>query len=195
MLTKQAKILSPKMESAVLNHIRQNSQNPVRDQVIFLLTTRAAFRAVEVSKLEWQFLTDAQGVLTDLISLPNRASKGKSGGRTLACHPDLFAALKEQWLAAGKPSTGSVVTSSRTGKRMSAQVIVNMLWHLYRSVGMIGCSSHSGRRTWASTAARRVSTVGCTIFDVSQILGHASIQSTMKYVSPNQQGQRLLTTT
>jgi hypothetical protein len=42
----------------------------------------------------------------------------------------------------------------------SAQSVVNILWQWYRALGFVGCSSHSGRRTFITNAARKISTVG-----------------------------------
>ena len=45
-----------------------------------------------MASLTWAMVTDAQGQVADVMHVPNRASKGKTGGRTLL-HPDLQAAL------------------------------------------------------------------------------------------------------
>jgi hypothetical protein len=38
-------------------------------------------------------VTDAAGQVAEVMHVPNRASKGKTGGRTIPLHPDLQAAL------------------------------------------------------------------------------------------------------
>ena len=48
-----------------------------------LLTFKAGLRACEVANLRWSMLTIATGDLSDAISLPNKASKGKGGGSTI----------------------------------------------------------------------------------------------------------------
>jgi hypothetical protein len=49
---------------------------------------------------------------------------------------------------------------SERSKGMSPQAIVNLFWRWYRDVGFDGCSSHSGRRTFITNIARKISTVG-----------------------------------
>ena len=67
-----------------------------------------------------------------------------------------------------------------------------MVLHLYRDVGMTGCSSHSGRRTFITRAARKVVTsVGvCAMCNNSQ--GHASLQTTQRYIEGDTDAKRKL---
>ena len=46
-----------------------------------------------MASLIWAMVTDAQGQVAEVLHVPNRASKGKTGGRTMPLHPDLQAAL------------------------------------------------------------------------------------------------------
>ena len=89
---KQAKIVSPTQERAILGYLA-TTRYPARDRVIFLLSMKAGLRAKEMASLTWAMVTDAQGQVADVMHVPNRASKGKTGGRTIPLHPDLQAAL------------------------------------------------------------------------------------------------------
>src|SRR5262245_42726711 len=60
---------------------------------MFLLSMKAGLRAKEMASLTWAMVTDAQGQVADVLHVPNRASKVKTGGRTMPLHPDLQAAL------------------------------------------------------------------------------------------------------
>jgi integrase/recombinase XerD len=51
----------------------------------------------------------------------------------------------------------------------SPQAIVNMFHRWYRHLGFVGCSSHSGRRTFITNAARKISTVGGSLRDVQEL--------------------------
>jgi integrase/recombinase XerD len=53
---------------------------------------------------------------------------------------------------------------------------------LYERAGFHGCSSHSGRRTAITQAARRMGAHGCSIVDVKEFAGHAFLSSTLPYV-------------
>src|SRR5215470_4830617 len=107
-------------------------------------------------------VTDAAGQVAEVLHVPNRASKGKTGGRTIPLHPDLQAALVTlQSVRADMAATPerSILFSERGGGLSPATV---RLWfhRLSTSLKMDGCSSHSGRRTFMTRAARRVSQVG-----------------------------------
>jgi integrase/recombinase XerD len=52
------------------------------------------------------------------------------------------------------------VITSEQAQKTSAAVIVNLFVHWYRALGFSGCSSHSGRRTFITGAAKKNSTVG-----------------------------------
>src|SRR2546422_10425131 len=97
---KQAKIVSPIQERALLGYLA-TTRYPARDQVMFLLSMKAGLRAKEMASLTWAMVTDAQGQVAEVMHVPNRASKGKTGGRTIPLHPDLQAALvtlqAERW--------------------------------------------------------------------------------------------------
>src|SRR6516165_1036265 len=89
---KQAKIVSLIQERAILGYL-VTTRYPARDQVMFLLSMKAGLRAKEMASLTWAMVTDAQGQVAEVLHVPNRASKGKTGGRTIPLHPDLQAAL------------------------------------------------------------------------------------------------------
>ena len=94
----------------LLNHV-SHTRHPERDRVMVLLTFKAGLRAKEVASLTWSMVTDTTGELADAISLPNRASKGKNGGRTIPLHNDLRAALAS--LMAVRGEKGAAPPSGR----------------------------------------------------------------------------------
>src|SRR2546428_10824064 len=89
---KQAKIVSPIQERALLGYLA-TTRYPARDQVMFLLSMKAGLRAKEMASLTWAMVTEAKGEIAEALQLQNRASKGKTGGRTIPLHPDLQDAL------------------------------------------------------------------------------------------------------
>jgi integrase/recombinase XerD len=89
---KQAKVVSPTQERAIVAYL-ETTRYPHRDRVIFLLSIKAGLRAKEMASLTWAMVTDATGQIGDALHVPNRASKGTTGGRTIPLHPELAAAL------------------------------------------------------------------------------------------------------
>jgi integrase/recombinase XerD len=155
--------------------------------VIFLLSVKAGLRAKEIAKLTWRMVTDARGQIGDAILLENTASKGQSG-RVVPIGEELRAALVAYALTVGIVSRNFLIESERSD-RMSAQAIVNLFWRWYRNVGFDGCSSHSGRRTFITSAARKISTVGGSLRDVQMLAGHSNLRTTQRYIEPNPEAQ------
>ena len=151
---------------------------------------KAGLRAKEIASLTWAMATDAEGMLTDVISLTDIASKGR-GGRVIPINKDLKAALVALKDGADKASRQSpfVVTTERAG-RTSSYAIVNKFAAWYRALGFSGASSHSGRRTAITHWARKISTVGGSLRDVQLLAGHSALSTTQRYIESDGLAQR-----
>ena len=176
-LTKQAKTLTEKQVKLVLTHLA-TTRDAKRNAVIFLLSVDAGLRSKEIASVEWKMVLDAQSQLTDAIRLEDRSAKGKSGG-VIYISSRLAAVLADY--ADGVQLTGTII-KSRSGKAMSAQVITNWFFNLYRGLGFDGCSSHSGRRTAITKWSRNITAAGGSLRDVQQLARHSSLQMTQKYI-------------
>jgi integrase len=185
---KQAKILNDQQIEALLWYAA-STRNSDRNRVIVLLSTKAGLRAGEITNLTWDMVADAAGNVATVLELHDRAAKKKSG-RRIPIHPDLRAALIVWRVRTSRP-VGPVITSER-GSRMTAVSIVNWFAEAFRAVGLEGCSSHSGRRTFITKAARTAHHAGASIRDVQLLAGHRSIQTTQRYIDGDTEAQRKL---
>jgi integrase/recombinase XerD len=189
---KQAKMVSPTQERAMLGSL-VTTRYPARDRVMLLLSMKAGLRAKAMAALTWAMVTDAQGQVTEVLHVPNRASKGKTGGRTMPLHPELQAALVTLQTARGDMATPDrpILCSERGGGLSPATV---RLWfhRLSPSLTMDGCSSHAGRRTFMTRAARRVSQVGGSLRDVQELAGHTSLAMTQRDIAGDTEAKRTL---
>jgi integrase/recombinase XerD len=191
-LGKQAKILSDKQVRAVLGEL-ENRRYPARDRTMFLLRIKAGMRAIEIAHVTWSMVTDAEGNIADAIALENKASKGKRGGRIIPLHPELKAALVALHRERGEEARANLpVIFSERGRGFSPGAVTVWFFRLYAGLSMVGCSSHSGRRTFLTKAARRVSEVGGSLRDVQQLAGHANLATTALYIETDQDAQRKL---
>ena len=75
---------------------------------------------------------------------------------------------------------------------MTPRSIVNWFVSTYHMLGFSGCSSHSGRRTFITQAARLVSRTGGSLRDVQELAGHASLAMTARYIAGSSEAQRKL---
>ena len=188
MLGKQAKILGPR-DVADLLAFADCSRHPLRNRVIVLLSAKAGLRAGEIAGLTWDMVVDAGGQIGSCMELRDHAAK-KGSGRLIPMHPDLadaFSGLRQ----ASTELSGHVVRSERGGS-MTALSIVVWFKRAYAYLGLDGCSSHSGRRTFITRAARLVYEAGGSLRDVQLLAGHRSIQTTQRYIDGDTEAQRKL---
>ena len=191
-LGKQAKILSKAQVDAVTAFLLSR-RHGLRDQTVFLLSVRAGLRAKEVANLKWSMVLGANGEVGDAIHLTNKASKGNSG-RIVPLNKQLRGSLVQMLATARqdrhfRPELSYVVTTERSA-HTSPQAVVNMFKRWYGDLGLLGCSSHSGRRTFITNAARKISTVGGSLRDVQMLAGHSSLAVTQRYIEGDSEARR-----
>jgi integrase len=133
-------------------------------------------------------LVDANGHISGLIELRDQAAK-KCSGRSIPIHPDVAAALAA-WRQVA-PSSEYVIASERGGPLTPLSIVV---WfnRAFKKIGLKGCSSHSGRRTFVTRAARIVHKAGGSLRDVQLLAGHRSILTTQRYIDGDSDAQRKL---
>ena len=188
-LGKQAKTLTKAQVDAALGYLSK-SRHPARNRAILLLSVKAGLRAKEIASLTWDMVTDLDGELGMSIHLTNEASKGRTGGRVVPLNRELRAALSDlrRSSSLGRPSR--FVIATERSNRSSPHAIVNLFSRWYRDLGFSGCSSHSGRRTFITNAARKISTVGGSLRDVQALAGHSNLSTTQRYIESHAEAQR-----
>jgi integrase len=133
-------------------------------------------------------VVEPNGAIGTVIELRDHAAKKRSG-RLIPLHADLRDALLSWRSMTG--GTGPVVLSER-GRAMTPLSVVIWFARAYRAIGLQGCSSHSGRRTFITRAARLVHKAGGSLRDVQLLAGHRSIQTTQRYIDGDSDVQRKL---
>jgi integrase len=190
MAGKQAKILSSDAIDQLLAYA-SSTRYPLRNTVIVLLSVKAGLRAGEIAKLTWPMILDSEGELGRVIELHDKAAK-KGSGRSIPIHPQLAEAIVA-WADTQASHEGFVIKSER-GRAMTPLSIVIWFRRAFARTGLKGCSSHSGRRTFITRAARLVHKAGGSLRDVQLLAGHASIQTTQRYIDGDSDAQRRLVT-
>jgi integrase len=186
MASKQAKTLSTNDIQDLLV-FASSTRYPLRNRVLVLLSVRAGLRAGEIANLCWDMLLDGAGAVGCAIERDHAAKKGS--GRRIPLNPELRDALIT--LRNIGDCDGPVIRSERGAGLMPTAVVI---WfaNAYRAIGLQGCSSHSGRRTFITRAARLVHKTGGSLRDVQLLAGHRSIQTTQRYIDGDSDAQRKL---
>ena len=183
-LGKQAKILSKKQIDQLIWYVG-TLRYPLRNEVIVLLSVKAGLRAKEIASLTWAMVTDADGDIGSSIHLTNEASKGR-GGRVIPLNMQLrlkLADLLEQERQHHRfDIASSHVIRTERSEKTSPQAVVNMFASWFDYMGLNGCSSHSGRRTFITNAAKKISSFGGSLRDVQMLAGHSSLAVTQRYI-------------
>jgi integrase len=188
MVGKRAKILSPDHVEDLLVFARQ-TRHPIRNQVLVLLSVKAGLRAGEIANLTWDMLVEPTGEIGTSLELLDRVAK-KGSGRVIPVRPELHAALIKLTRLT-LTIDGPVIRSERGGP-MTPVSIVSWFGRAFRAVGLEGCSSHSGRRTFITRAARLVHRAGGSLRDVQLLAGHRSLLTTQRYIDGDTDVQRKL---
>jgi len=184
MLGKQAKVLNDSQVKAVLKFLESSKRNGLRNQVMFLLSLHG-LRAKEIADLEISMIVGSTGEIADVIALEDKASKGTSG-RVIPINRVLKNLLTK--LLAGRDQSDYVITTERAEK-FSANAVAVFFKRIYKKLGLVGCSSHSGRRTFITNCARKISLAGGSMRDVMNLAGHRNLQTTQRYVEQNPEAQ------
>jgi integrase len=165
---RQAKVLLDQQIEDLLVYT-STTRNPERNRVVVLLSIKAGLRAGEIAKLTTWCRCD----------LRSRHSDRAPGSRRQKepCPPDpapCRLADRPVNLAQSKRGGGAVIRSERGD--CAPLSIVNWFAGAFCAIGLEGCSSHSGRRTFITRAVRVVHQAEASLPDVQLLAGHRSIQ-------------------
>ncbi|MBA4131255.1 MAG: site-specific integrase [Hyphomicrobium sp.] len=157
-------------------------RDDARGALMLELSLSAALRAKEVAALDWE------AVDLDTGTLRLTATKGDRF-RVVPIKAELRAAF----VSYGVQSAGPVFPARRDPSTATDANAVTVWFHrLFAGLGFKGASSHSGRRTFITTAARKASLVGASLRDVQSMVGHSDLRTTQRYIDTDADAQRRL---
>lgn len=176
----KAKVLETEDVQKVRDYIQLHSTNVESDDLKFMLSLRAGLRASEIAALQINALVSADGRVGKTIEIRADWSKNNRA-RAIPMHPEISEALKRFRMRF--PDAAFVSLSKRPGgKQLTANAVTVWFHELYARVGLQGCSSHSGRRTFITALARRANEYGASLRDVQRLAGHARLDTTECYI-------------
>lgn len=184
-----AKVLEPDDVRRLLTHVAGH-RHDLRNRVIILLSFKAGLRACEIAGLTWPMLLTPSGAVGTSMSVTAAIAKMGSA-RRIPIHAELRRALRQLHRKSGHPTAGPVILSQRLSA-MTPASIVNWFAALYRDMGLDGCSSHSGRRTFITRSAQVIAKTGGSLRDIQELAGHRALTTTERYIAGDRDAQRKL---
>jgi integrase/recombinase XerD len=136
-------------------------------------------RVGEVASLKYSDVVDAEGKIRNEIRLTAMQTKGNEA-RVVFVSSKLRKEL-ELYIRIYKPLNPSrkfFYSQKNSSDGFTANTLTQFFHYLYKRSGIDGASSHSGRRSMATS----LSSAGIGIKILQKILGHKNIQTTSVYI-------------
>jgi integrase/recombinase XerD len=151
-----------------------------RDKALLLMAFKSGMRVGELAGLQISDVLNADNTIKAEVRLAAHKTKGNFA-RTVFINDQLRKelALYVRTLRNKNPDMPFFQTQKRTG--FSANSLTQHFLALYKRAGLVGASSHSGRRTFITTLASQ----GISVRVLAALAGHKSIQTTQRYIDVN----------
>lgn len=158
----------------------------VRNVAIVYCSFGLGLRVKEISSLKISDIVDSQFKILDEINLKRNMTKGDKQRHVYITNQKLTNALQQHINNIREREKENFnektwLFKTQRGSRFHPDVLQKWFRKLYDKTGLIGASSHSGRRTFIT----RLIEQGADIKAVSRLAGHASIVTTSEYVEDN----------
>ena len=181
----QARALGAAEMEQVLEHVNAG-RHAHRNRCFILLTHLAGLRVGEVASLRWLDVMTADGHIKDEVRLLPEMTKGKHA-RTVFISTRLRQELQQYadiYRRAAPLDCPLFYSQKGVRSGFTANSLTQTIAKLYRSAGLDGATSHSGRRTFLTNLANK----GTAIHLLRTLAGHRSISTTATYLdsSPTQ---------
>jgi len=173
--------LSAEQSSEVLKHARGDSMRAKRDYAMLAMLFGCGFRRSELVGLELDEIQMRQGhwAAVDLI--------GKGGHIRTEPIPEWVKSALDHWTVAAGVTEGRIFRAvARAGKVWGKGISQNVVWYVVKTccerAGLEHIAPHDLRRT----CAKLCHTSGGELEQIQFLLGHASVQTTERYLGCKQ---------
>ena len=182
---KKAPVLTQSQFKQVVATARIHDQGN-RNVALLYFSAALGLRAKEMSQLLIRDVLTADGKVKDEVLLTRATTKGGKQRLIYLTNKDVRKALSVylEERRASEPRTLQPATPlfmSRKGGGFSPNTMQMLFKRMYRAAGLDHASSHSGRRTFATSLIER----GVDIKAVSSLMGHSTVAMTARYVDDN----------
>jgi integrase/recombinase XerD len=180
----QAKSLTNTELELLLEYVSQR-KFALRNKLILAFGFHAGMRVGEIASLTIADVMNTDGRVKTEVRLSAEQTKGRQP-RTVFLPQRLQTEL-QAYLDLRQPANPAHPLFVTAGRRaFTANVLTQHLFWLYRSAGISGASSHSGRRTFITNLASK----GISVRVLASLAGHRSIAVTQKYIDVNDDMKR-----
>ncbi len=180
----QAKTLTQEELDRVLEHVSKKKY-ALRDRAIILTSFLGGLRVAEIAALRMVDVVHPDGTIKNEIRLSAAQTKGN--------HPrTVFVSQKLQGELANYLTTRHIQIPEapffHTDNRLGFTANGLCVWFhtLYKTIGIAGGSSHSGRKFFITSLANK----GIGVRILASLAGHRSIAVTQRYIDVNDEQKR-----
>ena len=164
----------------------KDSPFALRNVAIIYCSFGLGLRVKEISSLKINDVFDSHLKIMDEINLLRAMTKGEKQRHVYVTNKKVASALQEyaddlQRTEQEAFNRKGYLFKTQRGNRFQPDVLQKWFRKLYDKTGLVGASSHSGRRTFIT----RLIEHGADIKAVSRLAGHADIATTSEYVEDN----------
>src|ERR1700686_1939306 len=173
--------LSVEQSSEVLKHAYGDSMRAKRNYAMLAMLFGCGFRRSELVGLEMDEVQMRQGhwAVVDLI--------GKGGHIRTVPIPQWVKAALDQWIEAAKVTEGRIFRAvARAGKVWGKSISQNVVWYVVKGCCQRAGLEHIAPHDLRRTCAKLCHTSGGELEQIQFLLGHASVQTTERYLGCKQ---------
>jgi integrase/recombinase XerD len=185
-MPKQAKTITPQDLRKLLDFVAANKHH-VRNRTMLLATHLAGMRVGEVASLRYGDVVNDTGEVRDQINLIPEQTKGRHA-RAVFVNAKFRREL-ENYIASHPmhSSTDRLFYTQKKGRAgFTPNTLAQYFHYLYKRAGIVGGSSHSGRRTFITNLASK----GVGVRVLMSLAGHRHIGTTQAYIDVNDDMKR-----
>ena len=175
---KQSPVLTEKQVKRVLNSSKMTKYGD-RNRLVMVLSYYVGLRSCEICSLTVGDVIDGEGNVKEQVILKSHQTKGSK------CNSIYFSGFVRDEISTYlskysdlKERTTERLIQSQKGGGFTSQTLQNLFKHLYKSVGLDDCSSHSGRRTFITTLSER----GISVRVIQELARHSDLGTTQRYI-------------
>lgn len=175
-MAKQAKTLNERELQKLLEFVSK-TKNPKRNRAIFLLTFLSGLRIGEVAALRVCDVLASDGSIRSQFTLNPEQTKGNDS-RTVLLSQRMQSELAAYVQSIRVRNVKQPLFATQRNEGFTASSLAQVVNGIYKKAGFDDCTSHSGRRSFAT----RASSLGISMRVLQKLMGHKNIQTTSVYI-------------